>query len=90
MEIVNGQPSERILIIARDLHCAYEWCRTHKINPRSSNIRLITSAHDLRGYWDVYYVDLGTDDQELRCFFEKLRIAHQLKVLPTLNQDWKE
>jgi hypothetical protein len=85
MQIENGEPSERILIIARNIRYVHEWCRIHSINPRSPMIRVVKHFYDLRGVSGMYYVDLGTDDAELRTLIEQLKAIQTIKPLLTPN-----
>ena len=60
IQVTNGEPSERILIIARKARYVEEWCRIHEINPRSPMIKPVYSLTDCRGIVGMHYVDLGT------------------------------
>lgn len=85
IQVENGEPSERILIIARDFRYAQEWCRIHGINFRSPAIRFASKLDHFHGISGMYYVDLGTDDQDLRLVVEHLKMMATIKPLMTPN-----
>jgi hypothetical protein len=85
IQVVNGQPSEPILIIARDFRYAREWCRVHNINMYSPMIRLATRLSSLQGISGMYYVDLGTDNADFRTLIERLKSMAAIKPLLTPN-----
>lgn len=81
IDVVNGEPSETILIITRKLRFAEEWCRVYGVNPRSRMIKYVTHITDLHGIRNVWYVDLGTDSEDLREYLEKLKSLGSFKPL---------
>lgn len=81
IDITNGEPSERILIIARNLRYAQAWCDLYKINPRSRMIEYVTHFTQLHGMKDIWYVDLGTDSDQLREYAEQLKSLGAIKPL---------
>lgn len=85
IKVTNGDPSVRILIIARNTRYVHEWCRIHEINPHSPMVRAATCFADLHGIAGMYYVDLGTDEHELRVFIERLKIIGAIEPLLTPN-----
>lgn len=85
VQVENGNPSERILIIARNIRYILEWCRIHNINPNSTMVKKVTHEFDLIGISGMYYVDLGTDDPELRTLIERLKAMKSIKPLLTPN-----
>ena len=85
IQVENGEPSERILIIARNLRYAQEWCRIHGINFNSPMVRFVSSLDDFYGTSGMYYVDLGTDDQDIRLVVERLKMMAAIKPLMTPN-----
>jgi len=85
IEVVDGEPSEKILIIARKDGYMYEWCRIHEINPRSANVRMVTGLRDLLMITGSYYVDLGTDDENVRTLLERLKSMDVIRPLLTPN-----
>lgn len=85
IQVTDGTPSERILIIARNMRYIEEWCRIHAINPRSPMVKFVIKSWQLRGISGCYYVDLGTDDQELRRLLERLKTMDRIKPLLTPN-----
>ena len=85
VQVVNGEPSERILIIARNFRYAREWCIVHDINMYSPMIQLATHHGSLHGISGMYYVDLGTDNEEFRTLIERLKDLGAIKPLLTPN-----
>ena len=86
MEVVNGEPSEKILIIARNYQYAVEWCLIHEINPKSRNVIIvIRNVLGLRGIPGAYYVYLGTDHSDVRELFERLKALDAIRPLLTPN-----
>lgn len=81
IQVTNGVPSEKILIIARNFRYMYEWCRIHGINYNSHMVKFVTRAIELRGISEYWYVDLGTDDEELRVLLERLKAIYAIKPL---------
>lgn len=81
IKIVDGEPSERIIIIARNLHYVKVWCQTHRINHNSRRIQPILKITDMFGFTDVWYVDLGTDNHDLREFIEQFKASNSIKPL---------
>jgi hypothetical protein len=81
IDITDGEPSELILIITRNLRFAQEWCHVYGVNPRSRMVKYVTHVTDLHGMRNVWYVDLGTDSEELREYLEKLKSLDALKSL---------
>lgn len=57
--VINGNPVERILVIAPSYRYFGEWCHQNGINYRAPNIRYVHRQYDLRGYQDAWYVNLG-------------------------------
>jgi hypothetical protein len=88
--VVNGEPSEKILIIARNMLYVNEWCWENGINPRSRNVKFIRSIVDFQGIKDAYYVDLGTDSPEFRTLLEQLKILGHIKPLPVIVRSDRE
>ncbi len=85
IQVVNGEPSCKILIIARNRIYMEEWCRIHEINPRSGKVIMVTKDRDLLGIQGSYYVDLGTDNQDLRTLLERLKARDVIRPLLTPN-----
>lgn len=85
IQITNGEPSEQILIIARNARYVEEWCRIHGINHHSTMIKFAERVVDLIGISDMYYVDLGTDDPEFRALIERWKAIAAVKPLLTPN-----
>lgn len=81
IDVKAGEPSEPILIIARNPRYAREWCHLHGVNHESRMVKYVTHVTDLHGMRDLWYVDLGTDSQELREYVEKLKSFGSLKPL---------
>lgn len=79
--ITNGEPSERIYIIARTLRIAHQWCWRHDINPASNKIKYVSTIFDLFGEGPGYYVDLGTDVDSIEAVVEKLSAIGHIKPL---------
>jgi hypothetical protein len=79
VRITNGEPSEKILIIARNMLYVNEWCREHGVNPKSRNVKFVSGITHLYGVKGAYYVDLGTDDIEFRTLLEGLKILGHIK-----------
>lgn len=88
IEVVNGEPAEIILILARNIRYAQGWCDLYGVNPRSRKVKYITHEVDLHGFNDVYYVDLGTDNWVLREYFERLKAAGRIKSLHGLEESF--
>ena len=59
VKVINGNPVERILVIAPSYRYFADWCREHEINPQSGNVRFVDSDQRLRGYSNAWYVNLG-------------------------------
>jgi hypothetical protein len=85
VQVINGEPSGKILIIARNHRYMEEWCRIQEINPRSMNVRMVTWINDLIGITGSYYVDLGTDNEDVRTLLERLKSMGVIKPLLTPN-----
>jgi hypothetical protein len=87
IQVVNGEPSERILIIARNLRYVHEWCRIHAVNPNSRMVKVVTRADDFLGLGTTgsYYVDLGTDDDGVKHVLERLKSLDAVRPLLTPN-----
>ena len=83
--VENGSPSETILVIARSFIYVAEWCRIHGIDPRSPKIRWARTLDDFHGVSGSYYVDLGTDSQDVRDLAERLKSLNAIKPLLTPN-----
>lgn len=83
VEVKDGSPSEMILIIARSFIYVAEWCRIHEIDPRSPKIRWARSLDDFHGVTGSYYVDLGTDSQDVREVAERLKSLNAIKPILT-------
>lgn len=81
IDITDGEPSEQILIITRNVRFGQEWCLVYGVNPRSPMIKYVNHVTALHGMRNVWYVDLGTDSQELREYLEKLKSLGSLKSL---------
>lgn len=79
--ITNGEPSERIYIIARTLKIANDWCRIHEINPASWKIKYVNSPIDFFGVGPGYYVNLGTNVGGLEALVEQLSDMGHIKPL---------
>lgn len=79
IKVENGNPSETILIIARSFIYVAEWCRIYEIDPRSPNIRWARNLEDFHGVSGSYYVDLGTDSQDVRELAERLKSLNAIK-----------
>jgi hypothetical protein len=85
IQVVNGEPSDNILIIARSRRYVEEWCRIHDVNPLSSRVRMVTRIQDLYGVTGSYYVDLGTSNVNVRTLLERLKAMNVIKPLLTPN-----
>jgi hypothetical protein len=85
IQVINGEPSEKILIIAYNFRYVHEWCRIHEINPQSEKVKVVTRVHDLRAISGSYYVDLGTHDAEMRTLLERLKSIGVIRPLLTPN-----
>lgn len=85
IEVKDGEPSEKILIVARRIEYVIEWCRIHKINMGSPNVWFVKTITNLQGAANAYYVDLGTDNQELRTLLERLKNLGHIKPLLVPN-----
>lgn len=85
IQVTDGQPSEPILIIGRNMMYIDAWCRIHGISPRSPKVRQVFSINDLHGISDMFYVDLGTDDQDIRTLLERLKAIGAIKPLLVPN-----
>lgn len=83
IQVTDGEPSEPILVVARDLKYVKEWCRIYGINSESLMLIPILHGIDLHGFTDVYYINLGTNDQDLNTMIERLVSMHMLKQLFT-------
>ena len=62
VEVVNGNPAERILVIAPSYRRFVYWCHENGISPHAPNIRYADNDQRLRGYHDAWYVNLGAPD----------------------------
>jgi hypothetical protein len=62
VEVVNGNPAERILVIAANYRQFTRWCGWNRISPLAPNVRCATRDQDLRGYSDTWYAFLGVPD----------------------------
>ena len=85
IQVVKGEPSEKILIIARHSRYVEEWCRIHEINPRSKMVKFVRTIFDLEVISGCYYVDLGTDNPHFRELLEQLKAIDAIKPLLTPN-----
>lgn len=82
MDVVDGEPSEKILIIARNYRYAQEWCRVHEINWNSRNVKIVTrDILGVHGITGSYYVDLGTDSPDVRELVERLKSLDAIRPL---------
>lgn len=83
VEVVNGNPAERILVIAPSYDRFHAWCLDHDISRHSRNVRCITRGDDLRGYRGAWYVFLGVPDgiegQHMGRMFEHWKALGALK-----------
>jgi hypothetical protein len=59
VEVVNGNPAERILVIAPTYLRFRDWCRDYDVNPHSPNVRYVGQMQHMRGYRDQWYVLVG-------------------------------
>lgn len=62
VEIVNGNPAERILVIAPNYRRFDYWCRANEVNPRARNVVCVTNLRHIRGYANCWYIHLGVAD----------------------------
>lgn len=85
IQIVDGEPSVTILIIARTRRYVEEWCRIHEINPLSPRVRMVSRTQDLLRVTGSYYVDLGTGNEEVRTLLERLKVMNVIRPLLTPN-----
>ena len=87
IEVVNGEPSERLLMIGPNYHYIHEWCRIHEVNPRSRMVKTVISADDFLGLGTTgsYYVYLGTDNEGVKTVFERLKELDAIRPLLTPN-----
>lgn len=86
IQVDNGEPSEKILIIARNLRYMQEWCSIHGINWRSPMVKFVSSVRGLHGISpEGYFVYLGTDDLELWDRLEQWTSMNVIKPLLTPN-----
>lgn len=60
VEVVNGNPAERVLVIAPSYYTFTVWCRAAGLDPRARNLTCVTNARHLRGHAGCWYVHLGT------------------------------
>lgn len=85
IQIVDGEPSVTILIIARTRRYVEEWCRIHEVNSLSPRVRMVSSVQDLYRITGSYYVDLGTGSEEVRTLLERLKAMDVIRPLLTPN-----
>ena len=85
IQVVKGEPSEKILIIARNPRYVEEWCRIHEINPRSKMVKFVRTIFDLQGVTGCYYVDLGTDNPHFRELLERYKALDVIRPFPEPN-----
>lgn len=64
VEVANGNPAERLLVIAPSYRRFRDWCHDHDISDRAPNVRYVRDERGLRGYRDAWYVNLGVPDRE--------------------------
>lgn len=77
VEVVNGNPGERILVIAPSHQRFTRWCAENGVNPRARNVLCATRHDHLRGISSARYVYLGTanggEGDHLRDLFDHLK-----------------
>lgn len=59
VDIVNGNPSETIFIIALNYKRFDNWCRSTGLNPRSTKVVYVRDAQSFTGYVNCWVKDLG-------------------------------
>jgi hypothetical protein len=62
VEVIKGNPAERILVIAPSYRQFGYWCRENDINPRARNVVCVTNLRHIRGCANCWYVHLGVAD----------------------------
>lgn len=83
VEMVNGNPAERILVIARTYREFVYWCRENDIDHHAASVRCVLRQEHLRGYRDDWYAFLGAPDgiegEQLMRLFNHMKAAGRLK-----------
>ena len=59
----NGEPSEKIVVLAHNFTRYIAWCKRNKINYRSLKMKFVYNSQQLLGYSNMYYVDLGINER---------------------------
>ena len=87
VEVVNGNPAERILVIAPNYRAFTWWCHKNGINGNAANIRVVLADHDLRGYSSAWYACLGfppgPEGQQLWLLLEHMKATRGFKNVET-------
>lgn len=91
VEVVNGNPAERILVIARTYGQFNHWCRENEINPHAANVKWIARDEHLRGYRNAWYVLLGYPDgwdgYRLHDLFEHMKATRGFRNAETVKEE---
>lgn len=82
VSVKDGEPSEPVIIVARNLRFAKAWCELYNVNPASRRIKYVTNdVTRLYGTQGAYCVDLGTDSAEIREYLERLKVLGAVEML---------
>lgn len=91
VEIINGNPAERILVIAPNYREFVYWCHQNDINHHAPNIRCVVGDQHIRGCHDALYVCIGFPDSiegdHLREAFQYLKATRGLKNAEVIQGD---
>lgn len=83
-DVINGNPTVRILVVANNYQIFHNWCRLHGVHPNSPNVTYISNATRITGWnGDTYYVNFGTTDPAINSALRGLIEIGAVKQLET-------
>lgn len=66
----DGNPSEKILVIARNHRVFRGWCDVYGVNWMAPNVIFVQNISHTHGISKAWLVDLGADNPQLRAWID--------------------
>jgi hypothetical protein len=85
----NGNPSERLLVIAPNRLEFLRWCQENKIDWQAPNIKYVYNLHQLQGVSHTAFIDLGYNPHASNrdAFYEQLEVLVKTRGLRRVKVD---